>query len=130
MEPLTLILTALATGATAGVLHEVKGDTQQAAHAAMGRLRELVGQRFRESGTPNSEAILAEFDEDPDIYQAPLARKLEAADAGNDDALVAAAQEVLELLQQGGPSGKYSVTMSGSEGVQIGDGNAQTNTFS
>jgi len=36
----------------------------------------------------------------------------------------------LELLdQQGGKSGKYNVTVTGSQGVQIGDRGSQTNTF-
>ena len=41
-----------------------------------------------------------------------------------------AAAKVLELLnQQDGHSGKYNVTVTGSQGIQIGDQGSQTNKF-
>lgn len=126
MEPITLILTAIAAGASAGALDEVKDE----AKAAYGKLRELVSKRFREAGTPNADAILAEYEADPESYRGPLATKLDAADAGTDDDLVAAAKALLELVeQQGGKPGKYTVTVTDSKGVMVGDGNTQTNTF-
>lgn len=130
MEPITLILTALAAGASAGALDELKDDVREKVKAAYGKLRDLVSKRFREAETPNAETILAEYEADPESYKGPLTKKLHAADADKDDALMAAAQAVLELLeQQGGKSSKYTVTVKDSKGVMVGDGNTQTNTF-
>jgi hypothetical protein len=122
MEPITLILTAIAAGASAGALDEVKDEVK----AAYGKLRDLVSKRFREAGTPNAEAVLAEYEADPESYRGPLAKKLDAARAGTDDDLVAAATALLKLV---GKSGKYTVTVTDSKGVMVGDGNTQTNTF-
>jgi hypothetical protein len=130
MDPITVILTALVAGATTGALDGLKDDVKDKAKAAYGKLRDLVNRRFREAQTPRADAILAEFDDDPEGYKDPLARKLDAAGADKDDALLAAAQAFLDLVQQPGPkSGKYNVTITGSEGVQVGDHNSQTNTF-
>jgi hypothetical protein len=43
---------------------------------------------------------------------------------------VAAAKALMELVDQSGAkSGKYNVTIKGSKGVQVGDGNVQVNKF-
>jgi len=130
MDPITVILTALAAGATAGALDELKDEAKNKVKAAYGKLRDLVSKRFREAATPNAEAILAEYETDPETYKGPLTGKLDAAGAGKDADLLAAAQALLDLVQQSAPkSGKYNVTVSGSEGVIVGDHNSQTNTF-
>jgi hypothetical protein len=129
MDPITLILTALVAGASAGALDELKDEVKEKAKAAHGRLRDLVSKRFRAAGVPNAEAILAEYEGDPESYKSQLAKKLDAADAGKDDALMAAATAVLALLELGGKSSSYTVTVMDSKGVMVGDGNTQTNTF-
>jgi hypothetical protein len=131
MEPITLILTALAAGASVGALDTLKDETKDAVKAAYGKLRDLIGKRFREVGTANGETILAEYEADPESYEKGLGKKLAEADAGTDEALLKAANALLELLdQQGGRPGKYNVTVTGSQGVQVGDHSTQTNTFS
>jgi hypothetical protein len=130
MESITLILTALAAGASAGSLDALKDEAKDAVKAAYGKLRALVGNRFREAGTVNGEAVLAEYEQDPESFEKGLGKKLAEAGAGDDEALIAAANAVLELVrQQGGTSGKYNVTITGSQGVQVGDHGTQTNTF-
>ena len=130
MDPITMILTALAAGATAGAIDEFKDEVKDKVKAACGKLRDLVSKRFREAGTPNAEAALAVYEEDPETYKAGFAKKLTAARAEEDEALVAAAQAVLDLLGQQGKSSKYNVTITGSEGVYVGDHGTQTNTWS
>lgn len=130
MEPITLILTALATGASAGALEGLKDEAKEKIKAAYGKLRGLAANRFREADVPNAEAVLAEYEADPDTYAIPLGKKLEAAGADKDDALMAAAAALLELLPaKGGQPGKYAVTITDSQGFMVGDGNTQTNTF-
>ncbi len=130
MEPITLILTALAAGGTAGALDSLKDEAKEAVKAAYGKLRGLVGKRFRDTGVVNGEAVLAEYEADPESFEKGLGRKLAEADAGGDEDLLAAADALLKLVnQQGGKAGKYNVTISGSQGVQVGDHGTQTNTF-
>jgi RIP homotypic interaction motif len=130
MEPIALILAALAAGASAGALDELKDEVKGRAKAAYRKLRDLIGDRFRETGTVNGVAVLAEYEADPESFEKGLGKKLTQAGAGTDEALLAAAQAVLELLdRQGAKSGKYNVTITDSQGVQIGDYGTQTNTF-
>ena len=128
MEEVSLILTALAAGATAGALDALKDDAKDKAKAVYARLHDLVRRRFR--GNPSAEIVLSEYQADPDTYAAPLAKKLTEAGAGDDAELVATARELMELIDQAGAkSGKYNVTVKGSKGVQVGDGNIQVNKF-
>jgi hypothetical protein len=58
LEEDTLILTALATGATAGALDALKDDVKDKAKAAYAKLHDLVRHRFRDN--PSAEIILSE----------------------------------------------------------------------
>jgi hypothetical protein len=128
MEQISLILTALATGASAGALDALKDDAKDKARAAYARLHDLVRQRFR--GNASAEIVLSEHQADPETYAAPLAKKLTEAGAGDDGELVATARALMELLDQAGAkSGKYNVTIKDSRGIQVGDGNLQVNKF-
>jgi microcompartment protein CcmL/EutN len=124
MDPVTLIVTALAAGAA----DAVKDGTAEAVKGAYGRLRTLVSRRF--AGRPKAELVLAEHEAAPQTWQAPLAAELSAMGADADGDLVAAAQALMSLVDAAGSqSGKYTVTIEGSQGVQVGDRNTQTNTF-
>ena len=126
MEQVDLILTALATGATAGALEALKDDVKDKAKAVYAKLHDLVRQRFH--GNPSAEVVLSEYQADPDTYAPPLAKKL--TEAGVDAELVATAKALMELIDQAGAkSGKYNVTVKDSKGVQVGDGNIQVNKF-
>jgi hypothetical protein len=128
MEEVTLILTALAAGASAGALDALKDDVKDTAKATYAKLRDLVGQRFR--GNPSAEIILSEHQADPETYAAPLAKKLTEAGATGDAELIATARTLMELVDQAGArSGKYNVTIRDSKGVVVGDGNIQVNKF-
>jgi hypothetical protein len=128
MEPVTLILTALATGASAGALEALKDDAKEKAKAAYARLHGLVKKRV--SGRPHGELALAEYDSAPQKWEGLLSAELTEAGAAQDDDLVGAAKAVMEIIDQSGAkSGKYNVTIKDSKGVQVGDGNVQFNNF-
>ena len=128
MEPISLILTALVAGGTAGTLDAFQDDVKAAAKAAYAKLRGLVSKRV--AGSPVAETALAQYEANPKVWEAPLSDELAKAGAAGDTELVAAAQALMELLDQAGAkSGKYTVTISDSQGVQVGDGNFQVNTF-
>jgi hypothetical protein len=128
MEEVSLILTALATGASTGAIDALKDDAKDMAKATYAKLHDLVRRRFR--GNASAEIILSEHQADPETYAAPLAKKLTEAGAAGDAELVAAARTLMELVDQAGArSGKYNVTIRDSKGVVVGDGNIQVNKF-
>src|SRR5258708_697534 len=87
MEPVTLILAALAAGASAGVLDALKDDVKEKARAAYARLHALV--RKRVAGRPHGELALAEYESAPQKWEGLLTAELTEAGAAQDDALVA-----------------------------------------
>lgn len=128
MESVTLILTALAAGTSAGALDALKDDAKEKVMAAYGRLHGLVKRRV--SGRPHGELALAEYESAPQKWEGLLTAELTEAGAAQDDDLVAAAKALLELIDQSrAKSGKYNVTIKDSDGVQVGDGNFQVNKF-
>ena len=128
MEPITLILTALAAGASSGAIEGLAGTVKENAKAAFARLHDLTRRRFE--GNASAEMILSEYQDDPATYGAPLAKKLAGTGAADDTELLAAAKALMELVDQAGTSaGKYNVTIKNSEGVQVGDGNIQFNKY-
>jgi hypothetical protein len=128
VDPITLIVAALAAGASAGALDALKDEAKGKAQAAYAKLHQLVKRRFR--GNAAAEVVLAEYQADPETYTAPLTKKLTEAGAADDADLVAVATELMKLVDQAGArAGKYNVTITNAQGVQIGDGNIQVNRF-
>jgi hypothetical protein len=128
MDQITLIVTALAAGASAGAIDGLSDDVRKSVKAAYGRLHDLVKQCFR--GNASAEVILYEHEADPELYEAPLAKKLAEANAGDNADLMATARALMELLdQEGAKVGKYHVTINDTKGVQVGDDNMQINKF-
>jgi hypothetical protein len=124
MEPVTLILGALAAGALAGVKEGATGAVKDAYTG----LKRLVTARF--SGRPAAELVLAEHAADPDTWQAPLAKALAETGTDKDPAVLAAARQLMELLDQAGArTGKYNINLRGAQGVMIGDHGEQHNVF-
>ena len=124
MDPVTLIVTALAAGA-ASALQDGASDAVKNAYA---RLKALVAKRFADR--PKGELVLAEHEAAPQTWEKPLAAELSASGAEGDADLVGAAQALMSLVDGAGSrSGKYLVAVHGSQGVQIGDHNTQTNAF-
>jgi hypothetical protein len=122
MDPIALIVTALAAGAGAGV----KDTASSAVKDAYEGLKAMVKGRF--SGRPDAELILASHATAPETWERPLAAQLAAT--GVDAELVAAAQTLMELTDAAGArAGKYAVDNRSSQGVQVGDYNVQHNTF-
>ena len=106
MDPVTLIVTALAAGAASAL----QDGASAAVKDAYARLKALVKKRF--AGRPKGELVLAEHEAAPQTWQAPLAAELSAAGAEGDADLVAAAQALMSLVDEAGSrSGKYVVTV-------------------
>jgi hypothetical protein len=124
MDPVTLILTALAAGAALGV----KDTASAAVTDAYQGLKALVRRKL--AGRKDGELVLARHEQNPQMWGTPLAGELTAASADEDADLVAAAQQLMQLVDAAGAAAsKYQVVVHGSQGVQVGDHNTQHNTF-
>lgn len=122
MDAVSLVEVALATGTAAGV----KDTASAAVKDAYDGLKAMVKSVF--AGQGKAEMILAEHEADPETWKAPMVAQL--VETGVSDDLVAAAQALMSLIDaEGTQSGKYKVDVRGSQGVQVGDGNTQNNTF-
>jgi hypothetical protein len=106
MDPVTLIVTALAAGAASAL----QDDAREAVKAAYARLRD--GLKRRLSGRPAGEMILAQHEAEPDAWEHHLRTELVTAGAADDADLVAAAQALMKLVDEAGSrSGKYTATV-------------------
>jgi hypothetical protein len=131
IESVELVLAALAAGAAAGV-----GETASTAvrDAYAGLKAHVLKVLHGDVSVPATVVGAVEKDSVEVVERADWQREivaaLTAADAGSDAELVAAAQRLLELTDSAGSqSGKYQVLVCNNKGVQVGDHNAQTNTF-
>jgi hypothetical protein len=124
MDPITLIVTALAAGAALGM----RDTASSAVKDAYTGLKALVRKRL--GGRPDGELVLARHEQAPKTWRAPLMEELNQAGADNDSSLVAAAEALMRLVDDAGArAGKYTVDLRGASGVQIGDRNTQHNVF-
>jgi hypothetical protein len=116
-----LIVAALTAGASAGVTNTATVAVQDAYAGLKSLLRPWVRGEAR--------AALDADEAGTGVWQARLAEDLEASGAAEDGQLLAAAEQLLTLIDAQS-AGKYRVDASQAKGVQVGDGNTQTNTFS
>jgi hypothetical protein len=124
MDPTALIVTALGAGAGSAL----QDETSAAVKDAYARLKAAVKKKF--AGRSKGELVLAEYEAAPQMWKVLLAEELSSADVESDTELIAAAQALMSLVDEGGSeSGKYLVTVDESQGVQVGNCNTQTNTF-
>ncbi len=125
MEPVSLILGALAAGATASV----QDTASQAVKDAYTGLVALVKRRFAEK--PQAQTWLVEYEKDPETWDKPLQKSLVEVGADKDEEVVRQAQQVMKLVNpQQASQGKYNVQIGEGKGVIVGDNAQQTNTFS
>jgi hypothetical protein len=126
MDPVTLIVAALAGGAATGLGE----STGQAVKDAYQGLRAAVAARF--AGHAAAERALQAHAADPDTQGQPLAGQLRETGADQDPRIVALAQELVRLLNantEGPATSRYELDLRNAQGVQIGDHTTQTNTF-
>jgi hypothetical protein len=116
MDPISLIVAAIAAGASAAL----KDTASSAAKDAYETLKELLRRKL--SGDRRLDSALEEYERSPDPARAPVTADLEAARAGEDEAIVRAAQALLALTDPSGArAGKYNVTITGGKAITVGD---------
>jgi hypothetical protein len=117
MDPITLILTALAAGAGAGV----KDTASSAITDAYNGLKTLIQRKFGDH--QKTQTALIDYEEDPETYEKPLRKILTTHPFAQDDEIITAAQHLMTLIQpQQASMGKYNIQNAGTvQGQVIGD---------
>jgi hypothetical protein len=124
VDPVSLLLNALTSGAAQGIADSVSDGVK----LAYGKLRQLVSAKF--AGNKSAELALEEHAVDAATWKAPLRKALTTSGAASDQAIIKTAQQLMALLDPvGWDQGKYLVDLRGGQGVQVGDGNQQFNTY-
>lgn len=125
MDPTTLILTALISGAAASL----KDTTSTAIKDTYAGLKALIQRKFE--GKPKAQSALVEFEEDPETYEKPLRKALTETHLETEQDVLAAAQHLMTLVQpQQAAMGKYNVQITGNvQGYAQGDQQQVTMNF-
>lgn len=121
MTGIELVLAALAAGAGAGITEA----TSDVIRNAIARFRERLASRVERR---HARDVLEANHTDPQTWRDLLSDDLLIYEASKDPEVTTMARSLLELLGQT-PVGKYRIDVRSVQGVQIGDGNTQTNTF-
>ena len=116
MDPITLIVTAIIAG-TAAAAQETVGTAIKDAYNG---LKALIQKRFE--GKPAAQTALVESEKKPEVWKAPLTDALQETQADKDEAILKAAQRLLELVRpEESKAGKYIITIGSAQGTVIGD---------
>jgi hypothetical protein len=130
MEPISLILGALAAGAVAGA----QATASEAVKDSYQGLRTLIQRKLADK--PSAEIVLAKHEEKPEVWQEPLKAELIEAAADQDQAIINAAEKLMALVNQNpkqAAMGKYinqaekiqGVVQGEQENVTLNFGNGQ-----
>ncbi|MEY9906685.1 NAD(P)-dependent dehydrogenase (short-subunit alcohol dehydrogenase family) [Catenulispora sp. MAP12-49] len=123
MDPAAVVVQALVTGAGAGL----GGTASAAVTDGYGALKHVLARRL--AGRHAALAQLEAIEDGSAGGTDALIRELVVAGAV-DEQLLADARHLLALADpEGAGSGKFQLHLRDGQGMQVGDGNTQTNTF-
>jgi hypothetical protein len=124
VDPVSLVVQALAVGAATGLQESASAIIVQTYENLRDRLRQLWSRQ------PSAAAVLDQYAEEPAAFEAPLRHYLQKDGMALDADVVRLAGQLMELTDpQGAKAGKYTVNVSDARGVLIGDGSLQVNRF-
>lgn len=124
MTELDVLTAALAAGTAAGLSQTASGAVQDAVAAFRRAVARLV------TSTGADVQLQESCEQDPEGWADRVRPLLSACGAEQDPEILAAAQRVLDELENASSAaGKYVVDVHDAQVVQIGDHATQTNTF-
>jgi hypothetical protein len=123
MDPITLILAALAAGAASGA----KDTAADAIRDAYGALKGLVHRKLQ--GDPAKELVLEQHEKDPEVWKEPLKKALTDSGADQDQAILEHAQSVLDQIPPGSEVANYVNNIYGGQVVGWVQGKGNTVTI-
>jgi hypothetical protein len=116
MDPVSLIVAALAAGASAAL----KDTAGQAVKDAYGGLKALLRRKLGDA--PLTQQVIEKHAAAPDVWEKPLQEELASTDVAEDEDVIRAAQALLARVDpEGARGGKYNVTITGGKGIVVGD---------
>ena len=116
MDPVSLIVAALAAGASAALRDTAASAVKDAYAGLKSLLKRKLGDR------PLAQDVIDKHEESPDVWEKPLEDELGKAGVADDEEIVKAAQALLAQVDPDGAArGKYNVTISGGKGIVVGD---------
>lgn len=123
MDPISIIVGALAAGALAGAQDVASSSIKDSYE----RLKSLLRDRF--GGRVAAETALDEHGQDPESWEPALRSELLKAGVDADHQVVEHAQALLNMVGTKGSAGgdTFNVDNRGSRGQQFGRGNTQYN---
>lgn len=116
MDPISLVMTALAAGAISAT-KETAGSAVKDAYQG---LKVLIKKKF--AGETKAEMVLEEHATDPETYEAPLKKKLAEAGIEQDMEIVKIAQDLINQVKEQ-PGGQEIITQTQTNtvsGVNVG----------
>jgi hypothetical protein len=116
MDPVSLIVAALAAGASTGL----KDAAGEAIKDAYDGLKSLLKRKLGDQ--PAAEVAIDKHEEAPEVWEKPLQDELGKSGVADDEEVVRSAQKLLALVDPAGArAGKYNVTITGGKGIVVGD---------
>lgn len=114
MDPVSVILSALAAGASALALKAAENLGQNVAQDVYNSLKALIKCKFESQGKSDLAIILDKYEEKPEKTKPLLEDELIEIGADRDEEIIKMAQKLLEQLKpQEAAEGKFSVQISG-----------------
>ncbi len=95
MEPISVIIGALSSAATQGIVHSFSQGVGQEFYQD---LKDLIKKKF--GGDTKAEMILEEYEQDPETFEKPLEKKLVEAGVDKDEEILNVAKKLLEKLEE------------------------------
>jgi hypothetical protein len=126
MDPVSLIVSALVGGLTAGLTDTAKSATKDIYDALKARLMKKA------EANEDAKDAITKVEKQPDskARQELLKEELAKLPLDQDDDLLKLAQALLDALKvSGGKAGKYNVDVQNSQGIVIGDNSNVTQNF-
>jgi hypothetical protein len=124
MDPLSLVMSALAAGASAA-LTDTAGQAVKDAYTG---LRDLLKRKLVDQ--PLAREVIEKHEEAPEVWDKPVQQELGESGVAEDEEVLQAAQQVMEAADpEGAQAGKYNVSISGGKGIVVGDNVNVTMTF-
>ena len=123
MDPITLILAALAAGAASGA----KDVATDAIRDLYGGLKGLVHKKFQ--GDDVKEVALKQYEADPETWKEPLKKALTDAGVDKDEEIQERAKALLDEIPPGSEVSNYVNNIYGGQVVGLVQGSGNTTTI-
>ncbi|MEU7788001.1 hypothetical protein [Amycolatopsis sp. NPDC049159] len=120
VEAVELVVTALTAGAAAGMKDTATAAVKDAYAGLQNGIRRLLAR----DDSPGEASLLEAYAANPDEHRDELVAALTSADTASDPEVLSAARALLaELGARDERPAKFTVRVTDSQGVQVGDGN-------